>query len=158
MIIYIYANMPLPTPIKTQSLSNSNVYTDHLGVWVKCRFWFTWAGMVRSENMHFLQVPKSCWFCQSWTTLWLKRKHNSLYISFLNCELLDTRACDLLIFESLESNTHVNMQNILNEFTLCCYLVLIFLNVEQSYQKLASVLTSTQLQNFIQSKPWLFHF
>lgn len=60
-------------------------------------------------------------------TLTKKYIYNSLYISFLNCELLDTRACDLLIFESLESNTHVNMKNILNEFTLCCYLVLIFL-------------------------------
>lgn len=67
-----YANMLLLTSIKTQSLPNSNVHINHTEAWVKCWFWLIWARMARSKNMHFLQVPTSCWFFWSWTTLWLK--------------------------------------------------------------------------------------
>lgn len=51
----------------------------------------------------------------------------------------------------------MTIQNILDELTLC-HLILIVLNVEQSYQKLPSVLTSVPLPHSIKVNLDLFIF
>ena len=95
-----YANMLLLTSIKTQSLPNSNVRINHTEAWVKCWFWLIWAQMARSKTMHFLQVPMSCWFFWSWTTLWL-----NIYIYKIPC-LFPFLTMDSL---TLQSETHSSL-------------------------------------------------
>lgn len=48
----------------TLVLPKFNVHTNHLGILLNCRFWFSKAGQ-EPEILHFSQTPRGCW-CFWW--------------------------------------------------------------------------------------------